>query len=102
MYGSLIYDKYRNVYCRFAYPEVELDPKVNWFKRSFFGRKKFSVIILDHNFNIIGETLFPEEIYNSYVYFVHEDGLYISDNYQINNDQSEDIVSFVCFDLVKK
>lgn len=65
------------------------------------GRKKFSVIILDNKFNIIGETLFPENIYNSYIFFVHKDGLYISSDYQINYNQSEDTLNFELFNLVK-
>ena len=67
-----------------------------------YGRKKFSIIILDKNFNIIGETLFPEGIYNSYVFFVHKDGLYISKDYQMNYDQSEDFLTFELFNLIKK
>lgn len=97
-YGDLIYDKYRNVYYRFAYPQTELDFD-NYLQRTFFGRKRFSVIILDKEFNIIGETLFPESIYNSYVFFVHSDGLYISKDYQINYDQSDDSLNFQLFEL---
>lgn len=99
-YGDLIYDKYRNVYYRFAYPQTELDFD-NYLQRTFFGRKRFSVIILDKKFNIIGETLFPESIYNSYVFFIHSDGLYISRDYQINYDQSDDKLNFQLFDLRK-
>ena len=101
-YGDLIYDKYRDVYYRFVYPSVQLDDNVEWRGRAVYGRKKFSIIILDKNFNIIGETLFPEGIYNSYVFFVHKDGLYISKDYQMNYDQSEDFLTFELFNLIKK
>ncbi len=100
MYGDLIYDKYRNVYYRFAYPQTELDFN-GYLQRVFFGRSLFSVIILDEQFNIIGETLFPESIYNSYVFFVHPDGLYISSDYRINFDQSDDRLNFQLFQLMK-
>lgn len=100
-YGNLIYDKYRNVYYRFAYHKTVLDNNVNWIGRAVYGRKKFSVIILDDKFQIIGETLFPEGIYNSYVSFVHEDGLYISKDYQMNFEQSEDFATFELFKLTK-
>ena len=40
-YGDLIYDKYRKVYYRFAYPQVELDDKINWRGKAVYGRKKF-------------------------------------------------------------
>ena len=101
-YGDLIYDPYREVYYRFAYPKTELDSKINWWGKSVYGRKKFSVIILDKDFNIIGETLFPEAIYNPYASFVEKEGLYISRDYQMNFDQSEDFMTFELFKLVKK
>jgi hypothetical protein len=101
-YGDLLYDKYRDVYYRFAYPQTETDPNKSYFKKVFFGRKKFSVIILDRELNIIGETLFPEGIFNSYVYFVHRDGLYISRDYQIGEEQSEDYLNYTCFELKKQ
>jgi hypothetical protein len=101
-YGDLLYDPYRDVYYRFAYPKTELDPNKSYFKKALFGRKKFSVIILDNDLNIIGETLFPEGIYNSHVYFVHRDGLYISRDYQIGEDQSDDFLNYTCFELKKQ
>ena len=57
--------------------------------------KKISVIILDKGFQIIGETLFPEDIYNSFVFFVNKDGLYISRDYQGGlGNQSDDYMTF--------
>ena len=100
-YGDLIYDKYRDVYYRFVYPETELEDNKQWIGNALFGRKKFSIIILDNKFNRIGETLFPEAIYNSYVFFIHKDGLYISSDYQINYDQPEDAINFELFRLTK-
>ncbi len=99
-YGDLLYDPYRKVYYRFAYPKTELNSKVNWWGKAVYGRKKFSVIILDKDFRIIGETLFPEAVYNPYVAFVEKEGLYISRDYQMNFDQSEDFMTFELFELV--
>lgn len=101
-YGDIVYDPYREVYYRFAYHYSELDSKKNWRGNAVFGRKKFSVIILNKDFEIIGETLFPEAVYNSYVFFVHKEGLYISRDYQINYDQSEDYMTFELFSLESK
>lgn len=101
-YGDLLYDPYREVYYRFAYPQTSLDDNMRWMGKSVYGRKKFSVIILNKEFQVIGETLFPESIYNSYVFFVHKDGLYISRDYQMIYDQSEDYMTFELFDLVEK
>lgn len=101
-YGDLIYDSYRNVYYRFAYPKTELEDTIQWWGKAVYGRKKFSVIILDESFNVIGETLFPEAVYNSYVFFVHEDGLYISRDYQMLYGNSEDYMTFELFNLTEK
>ncbi len=102
-YGDLIYDPYREVYYRFAHPEVEEDPALGkYLRRSLFGRKAFSVIILNKDLDIIGETLFPEAIYNCSTFFVHKDGLYISADYQINYEQSDDQLTFHCFEVKKQ
>lgn len=99
-YGDLIYDKYREVYYRFAYHKTELDDDMEWRGKAVYGRKKFSVIILDKEFNVIGETLFPESIYNSYVFFVKREGLYISRDYRIGiGKQSENYLTFELFEL---
>ncbi|MDR0505346.1 MAG: DUF4221 domain-containing protein [Dysgonamonadaceae bacterium] len=102
MYGNLIYDKYRNVYYRMAYPKVELEDGVNYVELTVHGRKRFSIIILDCDFNIIGETLFPEYVYSPSVLFVHKNGLYICNNHPKNSSFNEDILSFSCFKLSKK
>lgn len=98
-YGDLIYDPYREVYYRFAYPKTTLEDNINWWGKAVYGRKKFSVIILDKDYQVIGETLFPESIYNSYVSFVHKDGLYISRDYQMLYGGNEDYMSFELFNL---
>ena len=51
---------------------------------------------------IIGETLFPEGIYNSYVFLVAEEGLYISRDYQMLTGNSEDTITFERFELKKQ
>ena len=101
-YGNLLFDKYRNVYYRIAYPETEIEKEVKGMELLQYGRKNFSIIILDKNFNIIGETLFPDYTYNSTVMFVREDGLYISDSHYLNPDYSDDVLSFKCFTLKKE
>lgn len=99
-YGDLVYDPYREVYYRFAYPKTILEDDIRWWGKAVYGRKKFSVIILNKDFQIIGETLFPEAIYNSYVFFVNSDGLYISRDYQMLYGQSEDYMTFELFKLI--
>jgi len=98
-YGNLIYDKYRNVYYRIAYPETEIEKNVRTMELLMYGRKKFSIIILDQDFNTIGETLFPEYQYNSAVMFIREEGLYISTSHPMSPDYSDDKLTFKCFTL---
>ncbi|GHT47037.1 hypothetical protein FACS189440_06440 [Bacteroidia bacterium] len=102
IYGNLIYDQYRQVYYRVAYPETEMEEDADYLEIYRTGRKKFSIIILDKNMNIIGETLFPEYTYISNAVFVDEDGLHIRTNHQKNPDFQENLFIFDCFELSKK
>ncbi|GHT27644.1 hypothetical protein AGMMS49574_00480 [Bacteroidia bacterium] len=101
-YGNMHYDKYRDIYYRIAYPKTEIEKGIRGLELMQYGRKNFSIIILDKDFNIIGETLFPDYTYNSTVMFIREDGLYISSSHYLNPEFSDDILSFQRFDLVKE
>jgi hypothetical protein len=100
-YHNILYDKYRDVYYRFAIigSEVQDHPGYGFFDIYANGYVKFSVIILDKNFNIIGETLFPEYTCNPTVAFVHKNGLYISDSHILNPSFDENVLGFKCFTL---
>lgn len=99
-YGNLLYDPYREVYYRIAYPSSEsMDKGVRPVELFSYGRKNFSIIILDKDLNIIGETLFPDYTYNSWVLFVAKDGLYISSSHYLNPNFSDDLLSFHKFEL---
>ena len=65
------------------------------------GNGKILSYELDDNFNVIGETLFPEWEYCPTVLFVHRDGLYICNNHPMNPSFNEDILSFECFEVRK-
>jgi hypothetical protein len=101
-YGNLFYDKYRDVYYRIAYPKTEIEKGIRGMELMQYGRKNFSILILDKNFNIIGETLFPDYTYNSTLMFIREDGLYISSSHYLNPEYSDDVLSFQRFDLVER
>ena len=98
-YGNLIYDKYRNVYYRIAYPETTLEKGIKGYELREYGRKNFSIIILDKKFNVIGETLFPDYTYNSRLIFVREDGVYISNSHYLNPNFNDDTLGFNRFSL---
>lgn len=100
-YGNILYDKYRDVYYRIAYPKTEIKEKLNEWELFQYGRKKFSILVLDKNLKVIGETKFPNYTYHSQLMFIREDGLYISTTHIMNPQYSDDILSFQKFNLVK-
>ena len=98
-YWHLMYDKYRDVYYRFAEMPCELAENEDPYDEFAPRAREFSVIVLDKDFNIIGETKFPG---NKYFYkrsFVGRDGLYISENNLANPEFDEDKLVFACFKL---
>lgn len=99
-YGNMVYDPYRNVYYRWTYPENELELKDRFIELFQYGRKTFSIMIIDKDFNIIGETLFPDYTYVPTAMFIREEGLYISTSHIKNPDFDENVLSFECFELV--
>lgn len=99
-YGNIMYDKYRQVYYRFVYPEVEFDQSEDFLSIFREGRKQFSILILDKELSIIGETLFPVYTYNSNLAFVNEKGLYLSVSHYKRTDFDENILCFQRIDLV--
>lgn len=99
-FGELVHDPYRHLYYRFVYPETELDEKEpSWVDLVRSGRNVFSVQVIDEKFNLIGETLFPRNRFNSHIYIVSEDGFYISCNHYKNPGFTDDRLQFVRFDL---
>jgi hypothetical protein len=98
-YGSLIYDKFRNVYYRFCYPKVELEEEADLRKIIQFPRS-FSVMILNKDLNIIGETLFEKNIeFVPKNVFVSREGLNISINNPENPENEEDYFTFKLFTI---
>ena len=97
-YLALVYDKYRKVYYRFVYPGIDVTRQDDVMKLGEF-RRVFSVMIIDEDFNVLGETLMPENTYNSNMFFVNEAGLWISTNHPGNPDFDEDAINFQLFTL---
>ena len=96
-YSHVMYDKYRDVYYRFAEHPCELGD--DEYPMDNPKAREFSVIIFDKDFNIIGETKFPGNKYLYKMVFVGRDGLYISENNLANPDFDEDKLVFACFKL---
>ena len=96
-YCHIMYDKYRDVYYRFAEMPYELQPDESPVDDP--KGREFSVIVFDKDFNIIGETKFPGNKYFYKMSFVGRDGLYISENNLANPEFDEDKLVFACFAL---
>ena len=96
-YWHFMYDKYRDVYYRFAKMPCELGP--GEYPLDDPKAREFSVIVFDKDFNIIGETKFPGNKYFYKMSFVGRDGLYISENNLANPEFDEDKLVFACFKL---
>ena len=99
-YFHLLYDKYRDVYYRFAIMPCELAKNESPYDYFAPKAREFSVIILNNEFEIIGETKFPGNKYFFLMSFVGKDGLYISENNLANPEFDEDKLVFSCFKLV--
>ena len=98
-YWHLMYDKYRDVYYRFAEMPCELAKDEDPYDEFTPKAREFTVIILDKDFRIIGETKFPGNKYFYKMSFVGRDGLYISENNPANPEFDEDKLVFACFKL---
>lgn len=99
-YGNIIYDKYRNVYYRFAYFENDFAGPYNL--EYTLCRGRFSIIIIDDKFRVVGETVFPKDTYATKIWFVNREGLWLSENNFQREDMSEDVLSFRCLKLKEK
>lgn len=100
-YWHFVYDKYRDVYYRFAFLPCELEPNDNPMDVKLH-RQQFSVIILNNKFEVIGETLFPKDKYSPKMFFVGKKGLYISESNPKNSAFDENKLVFSCFTLAEK
>jgi hypothetical protein len=98
-YGNMLYDPYREVYYRVAYPPTTIEHEVKDVNLLLYGRKNFSILILDKEFNTLGETLFPDYTYNSALMFIRKDGLYLSCSHSLSPGFSDDVLCFRRFDL---
>ena len=101
-YGSIYYDKYRRLYYRVAYPQEDYDKEENFVDLWQFGRGKFSIIVLNEDFEVLGETLFPAFSYRSDLVLILEDGVYLSTSHFKREDYSDDVLRFQRMELVER
>lgn len=82
-YLSLTYDPFKNVYYRMIALPVSGNPDG---QGNFQNVQPLSLMVLDHNFGVIGEKMFPGRKYDSLDFFVTEEGLWLSRS----NEEAED------------
>ena len=96
-YHHLLYDKYRDVFYRFALMPYQFTK--GKLPTGEASGQEFSIIVLNNNYEIIGETRFPGNTYHYRMCFVGKKGLYLSLNNQENPCFDEDKLMFRCFTL---
>lgn len=92
-YDNLVYDSYRDLYYRFAYPSIEVTDESE-LQRLRIAPGPFVIMILDNNLDILGETYFEKGKYMPNNFFIHKDGIYLSINHPDNPDNIEDEFKF--------
>jgi len=92
-YRNIIHDPYRKLYYRIVNHAFELTPESDELVELRYPAK-FSVMILDEDFNVLGETLMPERTYYAYGFFVAQEGLYFQQSHPDHPDYTEDSLEF--------
>jgi hypothetical protein len=76
-YGSIMFDKYRRLYYRIYIPGYKL--KNGESADQYIGYPPlFSIMVLDENLTLIGETLMPMNKYDPQMAFITRDGLFLA------------------------
>lgn len=97
-YENLLYDRYREVYYRFAYPDldVETEEEVRALRNN---PGPFVIMVFDMDLKFLGETYFEGGRYLPMNAFVGKEGLYLSTNNPDNTENKEDQLGFEVFFL---
>lgn len=102
-YYSLVYDKWNKLFYRFFYPgskEIDDKKELDYYWALKDNPEKFSVMILDNDLKVIGETLIPENTCNPFMYFINKNGLHFA--LHVNNpDFDPDYLKFARFSVEK-
>lgn len=91
LYGEIIYDKYRDIYYRF------IALKVPEFKKSIkrgYVHKPYAIMVLNANFEILTERVFPQFRFHVKDWFITKEGLWVSNNNPFNAIFDENKISF--------
>lgn len=97
---SLVYDKWNNYYYLFFYPGIIIDKgtEMSHLYSLLENKKTFSVIILNENFEVIGEKKMSRDTYNPEMYLLSKKGLHFA--LHINHpDFDPDFLKFATFNV---
>jgi hypothetical protein len=98
-YYGIYFDPHKKLYYRtFQFPGIY---DKNAIPNEMDAKKQFSVIVLDKDFKIIKEVVFPGGIYNVYRAFVGKQGFYLPKNNILNPELREDNFSIDVFDFTQ-
>ncbi len=100
-YTRLVFDPFRNVFYRFVRHEQK---KIKNRIHTDLVRhpQRFSIIILNKDLNIIGETNFPPDTYDPNGFFIAKEGLYLSRSNPFNPEYDVNVLEFQLFNLFEK
>ena len=77
LYSSILFDNNRKYTYRFFLPGYNID-ETEYIQKHRDYPNLFTIMILDDNFSVLGETLLPEKTYDPLMKFVGKDGLYLA------------------------
>ncbi len=97
-YSSIYYDFSNRLYYRFFIIGKGLNKDDNLMSISRYPTQ-FSIIIINTDFEVVGETLLPENEYNPRMSFMTEEGLYISSNHIESDEFDENKIKFRLFKI---
>lgn len=100
LYGNIVYDKYRKVLYRFCY--FDFDYPGPYTEEYSFCHGAFSIMIINSDYKVIGETVFPAGKYAPKIFFVNKDGLWLCENNFQREDMTDDVMMFRCLKLEEK
>jgi hypothetical protein len=96
-YSKILYDKYKDQYYRVlqhASEYINEDGTLNtWID------KPWSILVLDRNFDLIQEFVFPPKMYDFRLIHVTRDGLLLSTNHKLNPNYDHSKSRFALFNL---
>lgn len=99
--GGLVYDRYRNCYYLVFRQRYEQKSSIFDYRIAFQYPKCF-IIIVDEEYNHLGELYLPDNTYSCQMMFIAPEGLYISEDHPNNPDFDEDFMRFRLFKLEKQ